>query len=99
MLGQALSCDLATTTSSPTQHRSRPLLRTADLGSKSAESLAAQGKRKGDERRHHLVGCPPPMRVVNPATGEVLREVAEADRAAVAAAFQRARAAQPAWAA
>src|SRR3989454_701950 len=39
------------------------------------------------------------MRVVNPATGEVLREVAEADRAAVAAAFQRARAAQPAWAA
>jgi len=40
-----------------------------------------------------------PMRVVNPATGEVLREVAEADRAAVAGAFQRARAAQPAWAA
>src|SRR5947207_1634443 len=39
------------------------------------------------------------MRVVNPATGEVLREVAEADRAAVAAAFRRARAAQPAWAA
>src|SRR5207244_9707168 len=39
-----------------------------------------------------------PMRVVNPATGEVLREVAEADRAAVAAASQRARAAQPAWA-
>src|SRR3989454_1095764 len=38
-----------------------------------------------------------PMRVVNPATGEVLREVAEADRAAVAGAFQRARAAQPAW--
>jgi len=40
-----------------------------------------------------------PMRVVDPATGEVLREVAEADRAAVAAAFRRARAAQPAWAA
>src|SRR5437867_1062168 len=39
------------------------------------------------------------MRVVDPATGEVLREVAEADRAAVAAAFRRARAAQPAWAA
>src|SRR5437867_2315002 len=39
------------------------------------------------------------MRVVNPATGEVLREVAEADRAAVAAACRRARAAQPAWAA
>src|SRR3989454_6777285 len=39
------------------------------------------------------------MRIVNPATGEVLREVAEADRAAVAGAFQRARAAQPAWAA
>jgi len=39
------------------------------------------------------------MRVVNPATGEVLREVAEADRAAVAAAYRRARAAQPAWAA
>src|SRR5206468_3069157 len=37
------------------------------------------------------------MRVVNPATGEVLREVAEADRAAVAGAFRRARAAQPAW--
>src|SRR3989442_8823940 len=39
------------------------------------------------------------MRVVNPATGEVLREVAEADRGAVAAAYRRARAAQPAWAA
>src|SRR5438093_659526 len=39
------------------------------------------------------------MQIVNPATGEVLREVAEADRAAVAGAFQRARAAQPAWAA
>src|SRR5947207_1129133 len=39
------------------------------------------------------------MRVVNPATGEVLREVAEADGAAVAAAYRRARAAQPAWAA
>src|SRR5438876_5792352 len=39
------------------------------------------------------------MRVVNPATGDVLREVAEADRAAVASAYRRARAAQPAWAA
>ena len=39
------------------------------------------------------------MRIINPATGEVLREVAEADRAAVAAACRRARAAQPAWAA
>ena len=39
------------------------------------------------------------MRVVNPATGEVLREVAEADRAAVAAAYRRARGAQPGWAA
>src|SRR3989442_2178723 len=39
------------------------------------------------------------MRVVTPATGEVLREVAEADRATVAAAFRRERAAQPAWAA
>src|SRR5206468_3802492 len=39
------------------------------------------------------------MRVLNPATGEVLREVAEADRAAVAGAFRCARAAQPAWAA
>src|SRR6266852_572521 len=39
------------------------------------------------------------MQVLNPATGEVLREVAEADRAAVAAAYRRARAAQPAWAA
>src|SRR5216117_2994029 len=39
------------------------------------------------------------MQIVNPATGEVLREVAEADRAAVAGAFRRARAAQPAWAA
>src|SRR6058998_914368 len=39
------------------------------------------------------------MQIVNPATGEVLREVAEADRAAVAAACRRARAAQPAWAA
>ena len=39
------------------------------------------------------------MQVLNPATGEVLREVAEADRAAIAAAYRRARAAQPAWAA
>ena len=39
------------------------------------------------------------MHIVNPATGEVLREVAEADRAAVAAAFRHARAAQPAWSA
>jgi len=39
------------------------------------------------------------MVVINPATGEILREVAEADRAAVAAACRRARAAQPAWAA
>ena len=39
------------------------------------------------------------MLVINPATGEVLREVAEADHAAVAAACRRARAAQPAWAA
>src|SRR2546430_3658017 len=39
------------------------------------------------------------MRIINPATGEVLREVAEADRAAVAAACRRARAAQRAWAA
>src|SRR5437016_8751182 len=37
------------------------------------------------------------MRVVNPATGEVVREAADADRPAVAGAFQRARAAQPAW--
>ena len=41
----------------------------------------------------------PPMRIINPATGEVLREVAEADRVAVTAACRRARAAQPAWAA
>jgi acyl-CoA reductase-like NAD-dependent aldehyde dehydrogenase len=39
------------------------------------------------------------MRVVNPATGELLREVPEADHATVAAAYRRARAAQPAWAA
>ena len=39
------------------------------------------------------------MRIINPATGDVLREVAEADRAAVAATYRRARAAQPGWAA
>src|SRR5881296_2479079 len=61
-----------------------------------ASRRAAQTE--GDERRQHLVGWRP-MRVVNPATGEVLREVAEADRAAVASAYRRARAAQPAWAA
>src|SRR5437870_9276913 len=61
-----------------------------------ASRRAAQTE--GDERRQHLVGWRP-MRVVNPATGEVLREVAEADRAAVAAAYRRARAARPAWAA
>jgi len=39
----------------------------------------------------------PPMHVVNPATGEVLRDVSEADRAAVTAACERARAAWTAW--
>jgi acyl-CoA reductase-like NAD-dependent aldehyde dehydrogenase len=39
------------------------------------------------------------MRIVNPATGETVREVAEATAALVAEAQRRARAAQPAWAA
>src|SRR5439155_23824210 len=39
------------------------------------------------------------LQIANPATGDVLHEVPEADRAAVAGAFRRARAAQPAWAA
>jgi acyl-CoA reductase-like NAD-dependent aldehyde dehydrogenase len=39
------------------------------------------------------------MHVVNPASGEVLREVVEADGPAIASAVRRARAAQPAWAA
>src|SRR5262245_58515809 len=38
------------------------------------------------------------MRIVNPATDEVLREVAADDAAAVAAKLERARAVQPAWA-
>jgi acyl-CoA reductase-like NAD-dependent aldehyde dehydrogenase len=39
------------------------------------------------------------MRIVNPATGETLADLPEADRSAIAAAFRRARAAQPGWAA
>jgi acyl-CoA reductase-like NAD-dependent aldehyde dehydrogenase len=39
------------------------------------------------------------MRIVNPATGEILTEVQEADERAVADAVVRSRAAQPAWAA
>src|SRR5437879_5106756 len=39
------------------------------------------------------------MRVINPATGDVLRDVAESGRPAIAAACRSARAAQPAWAA
>src|SRR5262245_41675708 len=39
------------------------------------------------------------MRVLNPATGEALAELPEADRATVTAAVARARAAQSAWAA
>jgi acyl-CoA reductase-like NAD-dependent aldehyde dehydrogenase len=39
------------------------------------------------------------MRLENPANGELLAEVAEDTAATVAAAYQRARAAQPAWAA
>src|SRR5439155_1199554 len=38
------------------------------------------------------------MRVINPATGDVLRDVAESGRPAIAAACRSARAAQPAWA-
>ena len=38
------------------------------------------------------------MRVINPATGDVLRDVAESGRPAIAAACRGARAAQPAWA-
>src|SRR5438094_696821 len=39
------------------------------------------------------------MRVINPATGDVLRDVAESGRPAIAAACRSACAAQPAWAA
>jgi acyl-CoA reductase-like NAD-dependent aldehyde dehydrogenase len=39
------------------------------------------------------------MQIRNPATGEVTTEIAEDDAASVARAYQRARAAQPAWAA
>src|SRR5258708_3330841 len=39
------------------------------------------------------------MRIVNPATGTVLRDIPEADYASVAQAVERARQAQPAWAA
>jgi acyl-CoA reductase-like NAD-dependent aldehyde dehydrogenase len=38
-----------------------------------------------------------PLRITNPATGELLREVPAADEAAATAAVERARAAQPAW--
>jgi acyl-CoA reductase-like NAD-dependent aldehyde dehydrogenase len=38
-----------------------------------------------------------PLRITNPATGELLQEVPAADPAAAAAAIERARAAQPAW--
>src|SRR2546427_9577265 len=44
-------------------------------------------------------GAPPPMRVIDPASGNTLAEVAEADAPAVADAFRRARRAQPAGAA
>src|SRR2546426_11829754 len=44
-------------------------------------------------------GASPPMRVIDPASGNTLAEVAEADAPAVADAFRRARRAQPAWAA
>ena len=40
-----------------------------------------------------------PLRITNPATGELIREVPAADPAAADAALARARAAQPAWAA
>src|SRR5215510_13487189 len=39
------------------------------------------------------------MQLVDPATGDILADVAEADRGAIAAAVRRARAAQPGWAA
>jgi acyl-CoA reductase-like NAD-dependent aldehyde dehydrogenase len=45
------------------------------------------------------VSAPEPIRVKNPATGEIIREIPCADPAAVDAAVSRARAAQPAWAA
>jgi acyl-CoA reductase-like NAD-dependent aldehyde dehydrogenase len=38
-----------------------------------------------------------PLRITNPATGELLQEVPAADAAAATAAIERARAAQPAW--
>jgi len=38
------------------------------------------------------------MRIINPATDEVLREVADDDAAAITAKLEKARAAQPAWA-
>jgi acyl-CoA reductase-like NAD-dependent aldehyde dehydrogenase len=40
---------------------------------------------------------PDPIRVKNPATGEIIREIPCADPAAIDAAVARARAAQPAW--
>src|SRR4029453_17610446 len=38
-----------------------------------------------------------PLRVINPATGQLIREVPAGDAQAVDAAIARARAAQPAW--
>jgi acyl-CoA reductase-like NAD-dependent aldehyde dehydrogenase len=43
------------------------------------------------------VSASDPLRVKNPATGEIIRELPAADGAAVEAAVARARAAQPAW--
>src|SRR5258706_1200125 len=40
-----------------------------------------------------------PVKIVNPADGALLREVADDNAAAVASKYARARAAQPAWAA
>jgi acyl-CoA reductase-like NAD-dependent aldehyde dehydrogenase len=39
------------------------------------------------------------MKIINPATAELIREVAEDSAASVADQYRRARAAQPAWAA
>jgi acyl-CoA reductase-like NAD-dependent aldehyde dehydrogenase len=46
-----------------------------------------------------FVSAVAPLRITNPATGAVIAEVPPADAGAVAAAVDRARAAQPAWAA
>src|SRR5438309_671862 len=70
-------------------------------GARHGNLLTRRNRRVRDARfALHLRACFGclTMRVINPATGDVLRDVAESGRPAIAAACRGARAAQPAWA-